>query len=490
MAKKQHTHKELMQLAIDAMNKSINEPREDGKVPPKVGAVLLFPDGRIETAYRGELREGDHAEFTLLERKLANENVEDCTLYTTLEPCVERNPPKVPCCRRVTNARIKKVFIGIEDKDPKGNGIRHLEKHGVEYKMFDREFQRIIEEENKVFLKQALQRKTESEEEDLRTAFEFPLANYDSSKFSEKALQKFIKEANLDYKPTDETFFEYLADFGAMEWDKEKKIFVPTGYGILLFGNNPRTKFKNAVLKAHVSYGGSKIEPKDFDQALVLLPDQIEEWLKKVLPLSKDTSGFKRKDVPDFPIGVLREAIVNALVHRDYEIEGAKCEIKIDENKIIVTSPGKPLPAITLQELNTFEAPSLSRNHIITYAFSLMDYVEEKGFGMKTFRSLNKEYGLPIPKYTFKEPFLTLTFPRTAEAVKEVIGKGSINELNTEDMKNFEIFREKRPVSKIEFVEFSGLASRTAERYLKEWTENGLLNKVGSGPSTKYVMNE
>lgn len=491
MIKKKYTHKELMQMAIDVMNKSVNEPRPDGKVPPKVGAVLLFPDGRIETAFRGELREGDHAEFTLLERKFPNENLEGCILYTTLEPCMERNPPKVPCCRRVTNARIKKVFIGIEDKDPKGNGIRHLEKHGVEYKMFDREFQRVIEEENKVFLKQALQRKLEAEEEeDLRTSFEFPVANYDSSKFSEEALQKFIKEANLDYKPTDDAFLEYLADFGAMEWDKEKKIFVPTGYGILLFGKNPRTKFKNAVLKAHVSYGGSKIEPKDFDQALVLLPDQIEEWLKKVLPLSKDTSGFKRKDVPDFPVEVLREAIVNALVHRDYEIEGAKCEIKIEENKIIVTSPGKPLPAITLEELNTFEAPSLSRNPIITYAFSLMDYVEEKGFGMKTFKSLNKEYRLPIPKYTFKEPFLTLTFPRTTEAVKEIIGKGSIDYLSTEELNNFEIFREKRLISKSEFVEFTGLTTRTAERYLKEWTENGLLKKVGSGPSTKYVMNE
>lgn len=491
MIKKKYTHKELMQMAIDVMNKSVNEPRPDGKVPPKVGAVLLFPDGRIETAFRGELREGDHAEFTLLERKFPNENLEGCILYTTLEPCMERNPPKVPCCRRVTNARIKKVFIGIEDKDPKGKGIKHLENHGVEYKMFDREFQRVIEEENKVFLKQALQRKLEAEEEeDLRTSFEFPVANYDSSKFSEEALQKFIKEANLDYKPTDDAFLEYLADFGAMEWDKEKKIFVPTGYGILLFGKNPRTKFKNAVLKAHVSYGGSKIEPKDFDQALVLLPDQIEEWLKKVLPLSKDTSGFKRKDVPDFPVEVLREAIVNALVHRDYEIEGAKCEIKIEENKIIVTSPGKPLPAITLEELNTFEAPSLSRNPIITYAFSLMDYVEEKGFGMKTFKSLNKEYRLPIPKYTFKEPFLTLTFPRTTEAVKEIIGKGSIDYLSTEELNNFEIFREKRLISKSEFVEFTGLTTRTAERYLKEWTENGLLKKVGSGPSTKYVMNE
>lgn len=492
MAKNKYSDKELMQMAIDEMNKSVSEPRPDGKFPPKVGAVLLFPDGRIEAAYRGELREGDHAEFTLIERKLANENLEGCVLFTTLEPCVERNLPKVPCCRRTTSARIKKVFVGIEDPDPTvdGKGIKHLEDHRVEVKMFDRDFQRIIEATNSTFIKQALERKRETEEEDLRTPNELPIPNYDISKFSDEALNKFIKEANLDFKIGDDAFLEYLADFGAMEWDNQKKLFIPTGYGVLLFGKNPRAKFKNAVLKAHVTYGNQKIEPKDFDQALVLLPDQIEEWLKKVLPLSKDTTGFKRKDVPDFPIGVLREAIVNALVHRDYEIDGAKCEIKIDNNKIIVTSPGKPLPAITLEELNTFEAPSLSRNPIITYAFSLMDYVEEKGFGMKTFKSLNKEHGLPIPKYTFKEPFLTLTFPRNSDAVKEVIGKGSIDELSNDELKNFEIFREKRPISKSEFVDFSGLATRTAERYLKEWTDNGLLSKVGSGPSTKYLMNE
>lgn len=492
MANKTYSDKELMQLAIDVMNKSINEPRPDGKVPPKVGAVLLFPNGRVETAYRGELREGDHAEYTLIERKLANENLEGCVLFTTLEPCVVRNPPKVPCCRRTTNARIKKVFVGIEDKDPTvdGKGIKHLEKHGVEVKMFHREFQRLIEDENKVFFKQALERKKEAEEEDLRTTIEFPIANYDKRKFSDEALQKFIKESKLKYQPSDEAFLEYLADFGAMEWDKDDKLFVPTGYGILLFGKNPRARFKNAVLKAHVLYGNQKIEAKDFDGPLVLLPEQIESWLMKVLPLSLDTSSFKRKDVPDFPIAVLREAIVNALVHRDYEIEGAKCEIKIDENKIIVTSPGKPLPAITLEELNTFQAPSLSRNPIITYAFSLMDYVEEKGFGMKTFKSLNKEYGLPIPKYSFKAPFLTLTFPRTQQAVKEVIDNSRIKELSAGELKNFEIFREKIPVSKSEFVEFTGLANRTAERYLRDWTDKGLLIKTGSGPSTKYLMNE
>jgi ATP-dependent DNA helicase RecG len=490
MAKKKYTDKELMQMAIDVMNKSINEPRPDGKVPPKVGALLLFPDGRIETAYRGELREGDHAEFTLIERKLAHENLEGSILYTTLEPCVERNSPKVPCCRRTTNARIKKVFVGISDPDPTvdGKGIKHLELHGVEIKWFDSEFRHKIQEENKAFLSQAIERKQNTIKEDLRNPIELAIPTFDSSKFSEIALKKFIKEANLDFKHTDHSFLEFLAEFGAMEWNNDTKQFIPTGYGILLFGSNPRTKFKNAVLKAHVNYGNEKIEPKDFEGALVLLPEQIEEWLKKVLPLSKDTSSFKRKDVPDFPIEVLREAIVNALVHRDYEIESAKCEIKIDENKIVVTSPGEPLPSISLEELNTFEAPSLSRNPIITYVFNLMNYVEEKGFGMKTFKSLHLKYGLSIPQFKFKDPFLTLTFARTIDGIKDLSEKESIKNLNKDELRYFEIFRNNRQLSKAEFAELTNLTNRTAERYLKQFVDLELIKVIGGGKYIKYEI--
>jgi len=492
MAKKKYTDRELMLKTIEVMNKSINEPRPDGKVPPKVGAVLVFPDGRIETAFRGELREGDHAEFTLLERKLGNEDLSECVMFTSLEPCVERNPPKVACCKRTTNARIKKVFVGIEDKDPTvdGKGIRHLVDNGVEVKMFDRDLQKLIEQENEKFLKQALKRKREKDEDDLRTPLEFPIARYDVAKFSEIALQKFIDEANLSYKITDESFLEYLSDFGAMEWNDKNNKYIPTGFGILLFGKNPRSKYPQAVLKAHVTYGNNKIEPKDFTEPLVLLPDLIEEWLYKVLPLAKDTSSFKRKDITDFPINILREAIINAIVHRDYENASAKCELKIDNNKIIVNSPGEPLPAITLDELNSFEAPSLSRNPIITYTFSLMNYVEEKGFGMLAFKSLNEKYGLPIPHYSYKNPFLTLIFPRNTEAVKKIIDKDSINDLSTKELTAFEIFRNNKPVSKSEFVEYADLAVRTAERLLKKFVDMGLIKIEGAGRSTKYVINE
>ncbi len=65
---KRKSTKIYMRMAVDVMKKSISEGKKD-KPSPHVGAVLVFPDGTVETAYRGELRAGDHAEYTVLDKK-------------------------------------------------------------------------------------------------------------------------------------------------------------------------------------------------------------------------------------------------------------------------------------------------------------------------------------------------------------------------------------------------------------------------------------
>lgn len=214
----------------------------------------------------------------------------------------------------------------------------------------------------------------------------------------------------------------------------------------------------------------------------------MENWLKKVLPLSKDTSSFKRQDVPSFPIKVLREVIINAIVHRDYSIEGAKCSLEIDSEKIVVKSPGAPMPSISLEQLNTFKAPSISRNPIITYVFGLMDYVEEKGFGMKALRSLNEKFNLPLPEYMMEEPFLTLTFPRNLKDISKVSHHSALAKLNEEELMGYEFIKLKGKITRKEYQKHFNHDKKKAERHLTKMYDADLIDRKGSGPSTYYEL--
>ena len=484
-----------MELAIAEMNKSKNEPRHDGKVPPKVGAIIVFPDGRVVQAHRGELREGDHAEFTLLERKLANEKLDDCILFTTLEPCVKRNEPKVPCCRRTTNARIKTVYVGIGDPDPTvdGKGILHLEKSGVKVIMFDNDLQKVIEKENVEFNKQAIERKNEVAIIDQLPLIEQVVPNIDFEELSAEALHKYIRKAELPYQIEQPQFKKHLTNIGVLSFDKTSNSLKITGVGILLFGANPRETFKQAAIKCSADYGDYQSKPESFDQPLVLIPDLVEEWLKKSLAQFKDTSSFERKDKSSFPLEVLREAVINAIVHRDYTIGEGKISILITNDSIVINSPGAPLPSISLEQLNTFKAPSLSRNPIIAYVFNKMGYVEETGLGMSSLKSLNYKYNLPLPEYTFEEPFLKLTFPKTMEAVKRVSDNPSISKLNNEQLKGYEWLKSVGEASTREYSAHFNIGYKTAQRHLAKMKEFNLIIDNGleaNSPNYKYQVSK
>lgn len=139
-----------MQLAIAEARKC---KAEDQRIHPLVGAVVVKDGKVLATAYRGELADGEHAEFTALEKKLGTETLTGCTVFTTLEPCTSRNHPKVPCAERLIERKVARVVIGTLDPNPtiSGKGQRRLRDAGIATDLFPSDLMAEIEELNREF---------------------------------------------------------------------------------------------------------------------------------------------------------------------------------------------------------------------------------------------------------------------------------------------------------------------------------------------------
>lgn len=486
--------RKLMEHAIEVMKSSIHETRDDGKASPAVGAVLYMPDGKVETAYRGELREGDHAEFTLLERKKRDARLDGSILFATLEPCAPgaRGEGKLPCAERIVLARIKEVWIGIEDPDPKVDrkGITHLQTHGVKVHMFDRDLQEEIRTVNAKFIAQALERAAkaaeEKEEPIILTPFENAEPKAGLGDLSEEALQRFIRDSKLSESLGSDALNRRLLLQGLLE--KQKENFVPTGYGVLLFAKQPRVLLPQAGLLATIQYANGQIEKQDFDGPMILIPDDVEQWLKNKLPNLLVRSGMTAKEQQPIPFELVRESIINALVHRDYEIKGAKCQLKVSPDSIEIMSPGAPLSPITMAQMKSFSAPMLSRNPQLHYVFAQMGLAEERGLGMESLRTIPHDLGLPVPQFTLREPYLVLRLFSNSEGVAAAVEPSALESLNQDEKAGWKYLTTQLISTAQAYAEELGFDERKTQRHLRKFMDLGMIRRIGQGRATRYEV--
>lgn len=480
-----------MEKAVAIMQGSIPEKRLDGKATPKVGAVLVSPEGQIlATAYRGELREGDHAEYTVIERKMGDKDLTGCILFATLEPCAPgaRKHPKLSCAERIINARISKVWVGIEDPDPlvDRKGIRFLQDHQVIVEMFDGDLQKIIREQNEEFLMEAANRAQQAEGAAEPIVFELdrPIGGVAYKDLSPSACAAYAKKKGLDLES--EEFMQHLVNRGVLTRDSTSSTYFPTGSGQLLFKKDAGPLYLNRELKATVLNKTGDRQIKDFNDALVLMPSQIEEWLRNVLYEKTSLETFERKAEYAYPIEVIREVILNALVHMDYEIKNARCFLEIDEVKIVVKSPGAPVAPIKLEDFKQLRAPSLSRNPVLVAVLNDMGFVEARGIGMHELKSLPQKHQLLGPVITWEAPYLVICLPRSTRFFSSIIGEERFSQLDEAELKGWIYLNGAGAIGKSEYAKHFLIDEKKAQRQLKKLVDLRLAELSGKGPATKY----
>ena len=230
----------------------------------------------------------------------------------------------------------------------------------------------------------------------------------------------------------------------------------------------------------------SEDDVKDFDGPMVSAPEQAINWLKNKLPNPISRSEAQRKEQNELYYELVREGLVNALVHRDYSIQQAKVQLVVTPEKTVIRSPGEPMPPVTLEQLQNFTAPMFSRNPRLHAVFNIMELAEERGLGLRSMKERAQKAGLPLPRYVWSDPYLDLTIYQSAESATAVLDDAIRSVLGESELAGWQWFSTQSSCSSREYAEHLKIEARSARRHLNHFVELGLAQKTGSGPSTSY----
>lgn len=179
----------------------------------------------------------------------------------------------------------------------------------------------------------------------------------------------------------------------------EQGRLVPTRGGILLFGKDRRRHFPDAWIQCGRFVGRDKAVIFDHVELHAHPPTAVEDimlFLKKHAMRGADFSGIQRRDVWSIPLGILREAVINALVHADYSQRGAPIRVAFFDDRIEIENPGILLPGMTIEDMR--RGVSRIRNHVIARVFRELKLIEQWGSGVSRMFREAGERGLPPPE--------------------------------------------------------------------------------------------
>lgn len=214
-----------------------------------------------------------------------------------------------------------------------------------------------------------------------------------------------LKERRLG-TPAEKIDENYLEKIGLYRKSNGRR--VPTVGGLLLFGKEPQSMagLPRAIIKAARFRGKGK--GNIIDQALIegTLPEQIDQavqFILKNIKISGKIKGLKRIDQPEYPVAAFREAITNAVVHRDYFLADSMAVfVAIFDDRIEVESPGILPLGVTVENIAERQR---TRNPLIARILFEMSYFDEWGQGIERMLAAMKKAGLPEP--IFKEEALS-----------------------------------------------------------------------------------
>lgn len=271
---------------------------------------------------------------------------------------------------------------------------------------------------------------------------------------------------------------------------------------IMLFGKEPQ-KFIPQLRLSMSIFGGKQITDqfikKEFTGELYDIFQKTFIEIQRNMKTYSFIEGAQRFDIPEYPLEVIRECLINAIVHRDYFDKNTETFIKVFTDRIEFVNPANfPFENVTFDEIKKTKL-SKRRNPLVALFFESLRLMEKEGRGLSRIESGMKEHGLPLPIFDANPKTFMVTIRNSENKVilkdspyKRVVDYGLLNERQKILIAHMDKIKE-RPLSRGDYIKLIksrsvAITDLTASRDLSELVERNVLTKVGDKRGTRYFL--
>ena len=269
----------------------------------------------------------------------------------------------------------------------------------------------------------------------------------------------------------------------------------------LLFASHPATRFPQCEILAD-AYEEPKISGRPKGQETIDAPllFSVERALKFIDDHTfhpRRVVGINNLRLTEYPAKALREALVNAVAHRNYDDATRKIILRVFSDRIEIASPGYPLKPLTLAKLRRGNYRPCSRNPLITQTLALLGQMEQRGTGFARMRDAMLDHGLPAPSFTEQDGYFIVTLPGpNGDYDRITVPQGTAGPITTA-MESQMNERQKQILVQVQVAgtvtsgwcrDHLPFAYDTIRRDLLALVESGILEIRGKGRSTNYVL--
>jgi ATP-dependent DNA helicase RecG len=290
--------------------------------------------------------------------------------------------------------------------------------------------------------------------------------------FDKDLVRKFLKSAGVDGEIDQSVLF----NLGVTD---EKGFLNNTG--ILFFTKHPKKSLINAYITCARYKGVEKvhvIDRKDLEEDLVTQVEQAVLFVKRNTRLEYEIKGLRRKEIPEYPVEAIREAILNAVMHRDYFERGANVQIDIFDDRLTVTNIGGLIKPLTKEKLGEI---AVRRNPLIADLFHRIHFVEKMGSGIKRIREECEDHGNVDFEIETDGFFIAKFLLRKEIQVTPLVPPPVTPqvELTKLEQRIIAEIKKNSKVSRKDIAGDLGIGTDTVKEYIGKLRKKGVLRRIG-----------